>query len=600
MFGNKIYEDLTPLYKRSSLIWIGVQIAFVALAFFYWKIQILDHGRFWTQAEANRTRDIAVPAARGILTDRTGKILLADNRAAFRASIVRENARDLERSIGEIGLLLNLDPAVIRQRIEKYKTLPSFQSIVVKDDLTLEEVAIIEARRAEHPELVIEMEPKRSYPFGAFAAHVLGYLQELTPEELHSVFKGRRPGDMVGRTGIEAAYEKDLVGREGRIIDVVDSLGRKRDEILRVDPVASSGLHLSLDYDLQAKAQELLQGREGAVVAFSPRTGEILVLASFPTYDPNKFINRFTPQEWEGLSNDPEHPLLNRATQGLYSPGSTFKMVMAAAGLASGSITEQTQFVCNGEIEIYGNPFSCMGVHGALTLPDAIRYSCNIYFYNLGRRLGIETIADYAQRMGLGAKTGIDIPGEKEGLVPTPEWKKRVRKVPWFPGETISVAIGQGPLLVTPLQMAAVAAVVANRGRSVRPRLALTPGVETTTAVRGLDPAAIEKIVEGMWRSVNAGGSGRAAFVEDYDVCGKTGSTQTISTERAEKISAQAKQKKTHAWFTGFAPRRNPEIVVAVLVEYSGLGGAEAAPVAREIFDLYRTKHARPDPASGN
>ena len=600
MYGNKIYEDLTPLYKRSGLVWIGIQIAFAALAFFYWKIQILDHARFWTQAEANRTRDIAVPAPRGILKDRTGRILLADNRSAFRASIIRENTRDLEKSIREIGVLLALDPAVIRERIDKYRTLPSFQSIVIKDDLTLAEVAMIEARRVEHPELIIEMEPKRSYPFGPFAAHVLGYMQELSPEELRSVFKGRRPGDMVGKTGIEATYENDLVGREGQTIDIVDSLGRKKDEILHVEPVASAGLSLSLDYDLQAKAQELLQGREGAIVALSPRTGEVLAMASFPTYDPNSFINRFTPQEWEGLANNPEHPLLNRAIQGLYSPGSTFKIIMSAAGLGSGSITEQTQFVCGGEIEIYGNPFSCMGVHGALALSDAIRYSCNIYFYNLGRRLGIETIADYAQRMGLGRKTGIDIPGEKEGLVPTPEWKKRVRKAPWFPGETISVAIGQGPILVTPLQMATIAAVVANRGRTIRPHVALTLGEEPAAAVRGLEPAVFETIVEGMWRSVNAGGSGRAALVEGFDVCGKTGSTQTISTERAEKISAQAKEKKTHAWFVGFAPRRNPEIVVAVLVEYSGLGGAAAAPAAREIFDLYRTKHARPYPASGN
>jgi penicillin-binding protein 2 len=601
MSADRIYEDLSPLQRRSRLVWLLIEIAFAGLVFFYWKIQVLDYRKYWAQAEANRTREIAVPAPRGVLTDRTGKILLADNRASFKASFIRENTKDFEGSIREAARLLDLDPAVIRERIDKYRSLPAFRSIVVKDELSLEEVARIEARRGERPELVVETEPKRFYPFGDFAAHALGYLQELTPDELRTVYKGRRAGDMVGKYGVEATYENDLVGREGQLVEIVDSMGRKRSELENVEPKPSGALNLTLDFDLQAKAQDLLKGKEGAIVVLSPKTGEVLALASSPTFDPNKFINRFTPEEWVGLMASPDKPLLNRAVQGLYSPGSTFKMVMATGGLESGAITEATTFFCGGKIEIYGHEFTCMGSHGSLTLPDAIRYSCNIFFYNVGRRMGIETIADYAQRMGLGRKTGIDIPGEASGLVPTPEWKKKTQKAVWFPGETISVAIGQGPLQVTPLQIAEVTAVVANRGRSVIPHIRSGEGVSAGAgAGPGLTAANMERVVEGMWRSVNAGGSGQGAQIEGFDVCGKTGSTQTLSREQADRMAAQAKQRKTHSWFTGFAPRNDPQIVVSVLIEFGGLGGATAAPVAKELFGIYKDKYARSHPSTGN
>jgi penicillin-binding protein 2 len=603
MRTERIYEDLGPLRKRSRLIWILIEIAFAALVFFYWKIQVLDYRKYWALSEANRTRDIIVPAPRGILRDRSRKFLLAGNRASFKASFIRENTKDFEGSLTNAGRLLQLDPAVIRERIEKYRGLPAFKPIVIKDELNQEEVALVEARRGDHPELIVETEPKRSYPFKDFAAHALGYLQELTPDELRTVYKGRRAGDMVGKSGVEAAYENRLVGQEGQLVEIVDSLGRKRQERDSVDPTQSQPLDLSLDFDLQTKAEELLKGKEGAVVVLSADTGEILAMASSPTYDPNKFINRFTPEEWVGLSASPEKPLLNRAVQGLYSPGSTFKIVMASGGLESGAITEATSFFCGGKTEIYGHEFSCMGAHGSLTLPDAIRFSCNIFFYNVGRRMGIDTIADYARRMGLGRKTGIDIPGEAAGLVPTPEWKKKTQKAVWFPGETISVAIGQGPLQVTPLQIAAVTALVANRGRAVIPHM-LAAGEPAATAPaaaqEALSAANLERVVEGMWRSVNAGGSGQGAQIAGFDVCGKTGSTQTMSKEQSDRLAAQSKQRKTHSWFTGFAPRDHPRIVVSVLIEFGGLGGATAAPVARELFQLYKAKYAGSNPSPGN
>jgi penicillin-binding protein 2 len=595
MNDNKIYEDFSQLQKRSQIVFILIELAFLFLAFYYWKIQILEHWKYWSQSEANRTREVVVPAPRGILTDRTGSVILADNKASFKASIIRENCKNFAASCLKIGRLLGLDEDVIKKRIEKYKSLPLFRPIAVKEDLTLEEVARIEARKMDFPELVIETEPKRFYPFEKYAAHAIGYLQELTMEELRGNFKDRRLGDMAGKTGVEAAYDSRLVGVEGKIIEVVDSLGRKREELERIEPKPCRAAKLTLDFDLQSKAQELLAGKEGAIVVLEPKTGEILAMASFPTFDPNKFINRFTPEEWLGLINSPEYPLVDRVIQGHYSPGSIFKLVMAASALASGTINEQTTFFCGGTEEFYGNPFKCTTSHGSLNLTDAIRYSCNIYFYNLGRRLGIDDIARYAKILGLGEKTGIDIPGEKEGLVPTAEWKKKVKNVAWYPGETISVAIGQGPLQVTPLQIACLTAVIANRGLKVRPHLVLerpsAPGPEPSSAV--LSGPIFEKIIEGMWRSVNAQGTGRAARVENFEVCGKTGSTQTMSAERAEKLSPSVKQKKTHSWFTGFAPRNNPRVTVTILVEYGGLGGATAAPLAKELFELYKKKYDR-------
>jgi len=604
MKSNGIYEDFSPLQRRSQIVLWLAEIALAGLIFFYWKIQILDHKKYWAMSEANRTREVVVPAPRGVLTDRSGRVVLADNKGAFRASIIRENCTDFEASCPKISRVLGLEEAELRKRIERYKSQPLFKPIVVKDNLTLEEVSQVEARKIDFPELEIETEPKRYYPFGSFAAHIIGYMQEPTPEELKTVYKERRLGDLVGKTGLEAMYDSRLVGEDGKVLEVVDSLGRKIEELSRLDAHQQAPLRLTLDYDLQAKAEELLAGREGSIVVLEAATGDVLAMASFPTYDPNKFINRFTPDEWRGLINSPETPLINRAIQGQYSPGSIFKIVMASGALASGAIIDGTTFFCGGSVEFYGHPFACWlaGGHGALNLYDAIRYSCNVYFYNVGRRMGIEGIAASALKLGLGAKTGIDLPGEKEGLVPTPEWKKKVQHADWYPGETISVAIGQGPLQVTPLQIASLTALVANRGVPVVPHLqfGLSPAKGKDRERVAMDASVFDKVIEGMWRSANEQGTSQAARVENFDVCGKTGSTQTVSSERAEKLAPRVKQKKTHSWFTGFAPRDNPRVIVTVLVEFGGMGGATAAPVAGQLFSLYKNKNDRQNPAPGN
>jgi penicillin-binding protein 2 len=596
---ERIYEDLTLVCKRSKIIFTIVKVLFVTVLVLYWKIQILDHAKYWKLSEANRTREVVLSAPRGLILDRNG-VKLADNAASFTASIVRDNAADLDASIRRIGDLLELPAETIKARIERYGSLPGFKPVPVKDNLTMEEVSRIEARRLEFPELQVTAEPKRIYPNGSLAAHVLGYLQELTLEELRSNrFKDSQAGDLVGRNGIEREYEGRLAGKKGRILEIVDSLGKPSGESAREEPKQGESLTLSVDLRLQKAAEDLLQGKEGAIIVLDTTSGEILAMASFPTFDPNKFINRFTTDEWLALVRSPQYPLENRAIRGLYSPGSVFKPVMAIGALEAGLITEDTIFHCSGKTEIYGHPFACWfkGGHGSLNLLNAIRYSCNIYFYNVGRRLGIEDIAATAEKLGLGRKTGIDLPGEKEGLVPQPDWKKKTRNVGWYAGETISVAIGQGPLLVTPLQIASYTALLANLGQPVIPHLIRERALQTGGAPAdslerpprvAIRPSSFESVIEGMYRSVNEEGTGRAARVDGFDVCGKTGSTQLISTEKAEKLN---KTIKTHSWFTGFAPRRNPRIVVTVLVEYGGMGGAAAAPLAKPLFEIFRSEH---------
>ncbi|HMA53312.1 MAG TPA: penicillin-binding protein 2, partial [Acidobacteriota bacterium] len=450
---NRIYEDLSLVRRRATIVFgVVAALVFLALAY-YWKVQILEHTKYQGMAEANRVRMRVLPAPRGLIRDRTGAIL-ADNRASFKVSLIRENVKDEAASCAAISRLLGIDEPTLRERIALHKDLQAFEPIVIADGLRPEDVAPIESRRLELPELSVESEPQRYYPGGGLAAHVLGYLQEQTLEEIQSRPDRKvRPGEMVGKTGVEREYDDLLRGQDGRVYEEVDSLGRVRGPIEQANqyPIQGKDLRLTIDPALQTEAERSLEGREGVVVALDAETGGVLALASSPTYDPNQFITRFTPDEWTALIGDPDSPLENRAIRGLYAPGSIFKLVMSLGGLGFGFITEDTTVYCSGSIQIYGAVRHCWFVpgHGAMDLANAIKNSCNIYFYTLGRRMGIADIAKAAARLGLGRKTGIDLVGEKEGLVPDEAWKQKTLKTPWYPGETISVAIGQGQLQVT-------------------------------------------------------------------------------------------------------------------------------------------------------
>jgi penicillin-binding protein 2 len=600
---DRIYEDLSHVRRRANTVfWIVAALTFLALSY-YWKVQILENRKYEELAAANRSRMRMLPAPRGLIRDRDGEIL-ADNKASFTVSLVRENVKDEAASYASVSRLLGIDEATIRARVDLHKNLPLFEPIVIADGLEAVDVAPIESRRLEFPELVVDSEPQRFYPGGELAAHVLGYLQEPTAEEIKARPDRKiRPVEMVGKTGIEREYDDILRGEDGSVYETVDSLGRVRGETGRVYPIQGDDVVLTLDRSLQVEAERALQGREGVVVALDATSGAVLALASYPTFDPNRFITRFTADEWSQLMSDTLAPLENRAIRGLYAPGSIFKLVMGLGGLESGAVTTDTTTFCSGAVRIYGAVRHCWFApgHGFLDLEGAIKNSCNIYFYSLGRRMGIDLIAQTASRLGLGRKTGIDLEGEKEGLVPSTEWKKAALGEPWYPGETISVAIGQGQLQVTPIQVAAMTARIARRGQAVRPHLrpdeTTSPSGAGDAAGAGPPPtaaaAAFKTIIAGMWRSVNDGGTGRGARVEGFDVCGKTGSTQTMSRESAERLAEAGREIKTHSWFSGFAPRDDPRIVVTVLVEYGGGGGATAAPVAGRIFERFRQEAPR-------
>jgi penicillin-binding protein 2 len=589
-----IYEDLTLVRRRARAVFLGVSVLVLLVLSYYWKVQILEHRKFSGMAEANRTRMRVLAAPRGLILDRN-RIILADNRASFKVSFVRERVKDAGASFAGISRLLGIDETTLRARVDLHKDLPLFEPIVVADGLKAEDIYPIESHRREYREIEVEAEPQRHYPGETLAAHVLGYLQERTPEEIRAQPDLRLPpGEMVGRTGIERVYDDLLRGTDGAVFEIVDSLGRVQSVKATQHPVQGTDLVLTLDVRLQRIAEQALEGREGVVIALDPDTGGILALASNPTYDPNKFITRFTPDEWTALMTDPLSPLENRAIRGLYAPGSIFKLVMGLGGLGFGYVDDATTVYCSGSTLIYGAVRHCWFEpgHGTMDLEDAIKNSCNIYFYQLGRRMGIDLIAQAAGRLGLGRKTGVDLVGEKEGLVPSNEWKMKALKTPWYPGETISVAIGQGQLQVTPMQIAAMTALIARRGQGMTPPH-LVEGERARTgdpgpaAVAEFNRSAYESVIAGMWRSANDGGTGQGARVEGFDVCGKTGSTQTMSRESAAALARAGREIKTHSWFSGFAPRVGPRIVVTVLVEFGGGGGATAAPVAGRIFDAF-------------
>ncbi|HOE15003.1 MAG TPA: penicillin-binding protein 2 [Candidatus Saccharicenans sp.] len=600
----KIYEDLSQLIKRSRLTLIIFSLLLFLILAFYWKIQILDHQKYWKMAEANRLRSLPLPAPRGLIYDRQ-RIILADNQPSFKVSLLRESIKNDSQTIERVSQLLNLKTEELKARIDRYRWLQTYGPVIIKDNLKLEEVALIEARREEFPELQLQVEPRRYYPFETTAAHVLGYLQEVSPEEMKgNPHKKWRGGEMIGKAAVEKQYDDYLTGQDGQLLETVDSLGRSLGEVNRIEPIKGQDLVLSIDLDLQKKAEGLLEGKEGAIIVLDSGSGECLAWVSSPSYDPNRFITRFSPEEWLSIINDPARPLENRVIRGQYSPGSIFKVVTALTSLETGLITDRTAFFCSGSINLYGKDFACWFKpgHGLLSLPEALKNSCNIYFYQLGRRLNVDTIARYARTLGLGQITGVDMPGEKEGLIPSSDWKKKTQGEAWYPGETISVAIGQGPLLVTPLQVAALTACLANRGIRVKPRVTRLEGkMGPVKDKTGINPKTFEKIIEGMWRSVNDGGTGHGAYQPGFDICGKTGSTQVISREKAERMIKRGEEPaKTHSWFTGFAPRYQPQVVVTVLVEFGGMGGQTAAPIAGEMFKLYREKYVRQTNLQGN
>jgi penicillin-binding protein 2 len=588
----RIYEDLRVVQGRLGVLQFIVVGLLALLAILFWNLQVVRGRYFKNLAENNRRRLVTLAAPRGPLLDRGGK-LLVENRPSFDVVMTPEHAEDLDGTVVRLARVLRMGEAQIRERL--VRRAQPFRPVVVKEDASLEDVAAVAARRLELPEVNIDVVPLRSYPLAAAAAHALGRVGEITERQLGtSDFTSVEPGTLVGQAGLELQYNRSLMGKDGLRRVIVNSRGLEVAEAERRTPVEGPSLTLTLDTELQSALEKAFAGRAGAAVALDPQTGEVLAMTSTPAYDPNRFTTGMEPAVWGRLSTDPETPLMNRVIQGTYAPGSTFKVVMATAALEEGVVTPDTTFYCPGYLSVYNTVFRCSKAsgHGAVNLRRAIAQSCNVYFYQLGIRLEIGRIASYAKRLGLGSPTGIDLPYEAAGLIPSPEWKMRTQKAPWYGGETVSVAIGQGQVSVTPLQLARLAAVMANGGRLVHPHLVRSVGgvlvPPEPPQELGFKPTTMQLIREGM-KAVVAEGTGWRARLPGIDVCGKTGSAQVVAHARLEKTPT-ATAMLPHGWFLAFAPAENPRIALAVLVEHGGSGGEAAAPVAQRVLaQFFRT-----------
>jgi len=556
----------------------------------FWKLQIVNSDRYTQLAERNRVRSIPIIAPRGAMLDRYGRVIV-DNYPSFSVLLLRDDPQQVERLLPQIadGLSLTLDD--IQQQLESVKALAHFQPIVIKPEATPGDIAFIESHRADIPVLEMLMVHRRRYPHGGFMAHVSGYVGEVSSDQIEESGGRNRPGDIVGKAGLERQYNDHLMGVDGMRRSVVNSVGREVGRLEQTDAVPGKPIRLTIDYDLQLVAEEALVGKKGAVVAVDPKTGDVIAMASQPSYDPNDFAIRISKEDWQALNEDPERPLLDRAIQAQLAPGSVFKILMSTAMLESKAVPADFHVFCPGSAEFYGRVFHDWAAkgHGDMNLHKAIVHSCDVFFYNLGKQLGIDRISFYAGNLGLGHKTGIDLPGEEPGVMPSEAWKQRVFHQKWYPGETISVAIGQGAIAVTPIQVAYMIGGIVMGGRFHQPHLLLSdkPAPETDFPI---SDSTVDTVTGGMYGVVNEpGGTAGASKLPGIELCGKTGSAQVIS-EQGLKRAGKQSALKDNAWFVGFAPRQNPEIVVAVLVQGGEHGSSAAAPIARNVVKAYYDK----------
>lgn len=582
----KIGEHRETLQARVRVLSRVTSGALVALALAFWFVQVLEGSHYRDLAENNRLRRLSVEAPRGTIVDRHGRVLV-ENLPAFNLLLDRSRVRDVGAALDFAARVLARPRAELDLVMGRYRGVAAFQPVLLAENLTFEQIARFRVAELEHPEFDVEATHRRVYRLGSHAAHVLGYLGEARPEEIAAT-AGLGLGDWVGRRGVERAYDARLRGADGERIVVVDSRGQPIEEQGRELGRPGESLRLTLDADLQQEAERLLDGQVGAVVALDPRDGAIRALVSAPAFDPNLFARRLGVEEWRTLVDDPRHPLQNRALQSAFPPGSVFKAVVAAAALGEGVDSAGKGVYCPGFAEHYGRRFHCWkrGGHGWVDLEKAIEVSCDTYFYQIGRELGIDRIAAWARRFGLGAATGIDLEGERTGLVPDSAWSQRARKHPWYPGETISVAIGQGALLTTPLQVAVAIAAIANGGRRVTPHLlegALAPAPQPT----GIPAHVLAPVRQGLWRVVNAGGTGATVRLPGVEIAGKTGTVQVISHEAWQDTSNLPWEQRNHAWFASYAPAAAPELVLVIFVEHGGQGSRSAAPLAKALNALW-------------
>ena len=609
----RVYRDDQKFltFRINVMIWTIVAV-FVFLAGSFWFVQGVQAEKFRNMSESNALREIVVPAKRGLIMDRNGRIL-ADNQPAYALSLDRVVMRPLVKADPThegklhqfLAQTLGVSMQEIQARFDKGKVIPRTHPLGIGEDLTIPQVASIEAGGVEFPELDVEPVQRRNYPYGTMAAHVMGYIGEATEKDL-ARDKSLRGGDLLGKKGVELVYNEFLRGKDGADYWEYDSHGRRLAEYTsaRKEPVAGNNVYLTIDFELQRRAEQYFNENElvGAAVALDPRNGEVLAMISSPAFNPNVYSKRFTPETWKTIVSNPFKIELNRAIQGTYSPGSVFKTVMSMAGLVNHAIDVNSTVDCTGSGVFFGRRFRCWqkNGHGVVNVVNAIKGSCDVFFYTVGSRLGVDKISEYAHKLGLGEISKIDLDGEKAGLVPSTQWAADKQHRKWYPSETISVAIGQGPLIVTPLQIANMMSSIANGGTVYRPHVVrqidqiAEDGSVTHLQVAPkilhkveLPAEAVEAVKKGLWKVVNEdGGTGGNARIAGLDICGKTGTVQVISYKGGfVKTEFMPFREKDHGWFASFATLQSPQMVVVVFSEHGGHGGVDGAPVAKLLYE---------------
>ena len=575
-----------------------------------WRLQVLGADNYRVLAEANRIRKVPVLAPRGRLFDREGR-LLVDNYPSVTCYLLREQLHDksseLNADLTLIAQGLHLTVDQIQGTLRRYQLAPKYQPIPLKQDITPDEQAFIEAHRNELPELETHDEQRRLYPRDGFAAHLIGYVGEVSEQMLNnnSRYAFYSPGDVVGQSGVEQTYDSLLRGKDGSRDVIVNSHGKEIGHLGQTLAIAGQDLKLTIDLDIQMAAEKALEGKIGAIVAMDPHTGEILALASRPTFDPNQFAVRLTRSYWNGILNNPDHPLLNKAIQAQLAPGSTFKIIMSVAGLQEG-VAQTMHIPCNHGATFYGHYFACDKNHGMVDINSAIPWSCDTFYYTLANRLGIDTIAKYATSLGISQKTGVDLPDEVSGTMPSTAWKLKSQHEKWYAGEVISVGIGQGATTVTPLQLARALGGIASGGALRRPHVVFTNELppDQISAIHETFPGSGDssitlapenwQIITDAMAATTTSGTAAAVHLEGIDFAGKTGTAQVVN-HSAGATSLGKGNERANAWFVGMAPRRNPDIVVTVLVEHGGWGSTASAPLGAQVIDAFVEKQRKRD-----
>jgi len=575
-----------------------VALVMFVLGIGLWRLQVLGSDNYRVLAEQNRIRKVPVLAPRGKIFDREGRIIV-DNYPSVSCYLLREQQKSLEADLPLIASGLHIPVDQIEATLKHFQFAPKYQPIPLKQDITPDEQAFIEAHRNELPELETLDEQRRLYPKDGFAAHLIGYVGEISENDLNEdKYAAYSPGDVVGKSGVEEAYDSVLRGVDGSRDVIVNSHGKEVGVLGQEMAKPGQDLRLTIDLDLQMAAEKALEGKIGAIVAMDPHTGEILAMASRPTFDPNEFAVRLTKAYWNTINTNPDHPMMNKAIQAQLAPGSTFKVIMTLAGLQE-NVAQDMHVQCNGGATFYGHFFGCDKHHGSVDIHNALPYSCDTFYYTLANKLGIDKIAAYGHSVGLGMKTGIDLPDEQTGVMPSEAWKLKTLHDKWYAGDTISVGIGQGFDEATPLQLARALSGIASGGVLVRPHVIL-PGqvsadeqsaIESTYPGSGaatipLTPENWQTITDDMANVLSPIGTAAEAHLEGVDFAGKTGTADVVS---GRKKGTADKATIPNAWFVGMTPRRNPDIVVAVLWEH-GYWGNNSAKLAAQVVNAYVTK----------